>query len=220
MLDFELETMISQQLVSRGVTDQRVLSAFRSVPRRTFAPDYLETKAYADVELPIGLGQTIAPPYVSARMLQELAPAADGRVLEIGTGSGYQAAILSGLAREVFSIEVVPELAFEAGAKLARLGYRNVTVKAGDGAKGWPEKAPFDAIIVTAAAGAGVPPDLVAQLRPGGRMVVPVGQGRFSQNLILVTKDEAGRVAEKTILPVAFVPLVWPPGEGGDILTP
>jgi protein-L-isoaspartate(D-aspartate) O-methyltransferase len=130
------------------------------------------------------------------------------RELEIGTGSGYQAAILSGLAREVYSIEVVEALAQEAAAKLSRLGYRNVEVKAGDGGRGWPEKAPFDAIIVTAAAGEGIPPDLVAQLRPGGRMVIPVGAGRLAQNLMLVTKDEAGRVSEKSVLPVAFVPLV------------
>jgi protein-L-isoaspartate(D-aspartate) O-methyltransferase len=130
------------------------------------------------------------------------------KVLEIGTGSGYQTAILAMLARDVFSVEVVEPLARAAAEKLARLGYRNVDVRCGDGAKGWPERAPFDAIIVTAAAGEGMPPDLVAQLRPGGRMVVPVGKGRWSQTLLLATKDEAGQVSEKSVLPVAFVPLV------------
>ncbi|MFO0987363.1 MAG: protein-L-isoaspartate(D-aspartate) O-methyltransferase [Alphaproteobacteria bacterium] len=186
----------------------RTMAAMARVPREKFVRAGEAEAAYLNMPLPIGYGQTISQPYIVALMTDLLDLAGGERVLEVGTGSGYQAAILSGLAREVFSIEVVPELAFEAGAKLARLGYRNVTVKSGDGAKGWPEKAPFDAIIVTAAAGEGVPPDLVAQLRPGGRMVVPVGRGRFAQNLVLVTKDEAGRVDEKTILPVAFVPLV------------
>lgn len=195
-------------LRSKGVTDSRVLTAMEKIDRGDFVRGIFTDRAYEDMPLPIACGQTISQPSVVGLMTQALQVSPRDKVLEVGTGSGYQAAILSGLAREVFSIEVVPELAFEAGAKLARLGYRNVTVKAGDGAKGWPERAPFDAIIVTAAAGAGVPPDLVAQLRPGGRMVVPVGQGRFSQNLLLVTKDEAGRVTEKTILPVAFVPLV------------
>ena len=192
----------------RKAFSARTMAAMARVPREKFVRAGEEEAAYLNMPLPIGHGQTISQPYIVALMTDLLDLRGGERVLEVGTGSGYQAAILSGLAREVFSIEVVPELAFEAGVKLARLGYRNVTVRAGDGAKGWPEKAPFDAIIVTAAAGQGVPPDLVAQLRPGGRMVVPVGQGRFSQNLILVTKDEAGRVAEKTILPVAFVPLV------------
>ena len=186
----------------------RTMAAMARVPREKFVRAVDEEAAYLNMPLSIGHGQTISQPYIVALMTDLLDLEGGERVLEIGTGSGYQAAILSGLAREIFSVEVVPELAFEAGAKLARLGYRNVTVKAGDGSKGWPEKAPFDAIIVTAAAGEGVPPDLVAQLRPGGRMVVPVGRGRFAQNLILVTKDKAGRIAEKSILPVAFVPLV------------
>jgi S-adenosylmethionine synthetase len=186
----------------------RTMAAMARVPREKFVRAGDEEAAYLNMPLPIGHGQTISQPYIVALMTDLLDLAGGERVLEIGTGSGYQAAVLSGLAREVYSIEVVPELAFEAGARLARLGYRNVTVKAGDGARGWPEKAPFDAIIVTAAAGEGVPPALVAQLRPGGRMVVPVGKGRFAQSLLLVTKDESGRVAEKSVLPVAFVPLV------------
>jgi protein-L-isoaspartate(D-aspartate) O-methyltransferase len=142
----------------------RTMAAMARVPREKFVRAGDEDNAFLNLPLPIGHGQTISQPYIVALMTDLLDLAGGERVLEIGTGSGYQAAILSGLAREVFSIEVVPELAFEAGAKLARLGYRNVTVRAGDGAKGWPEKAPFDAIIVTAAAGEGVPPDLVAQL--------------------------------------------------------
>jgi protein-L-isoaspartate(D-aspartate) O-methyltransferase len=177
------------ELRAEGINDARVLTALGRVPREEFVRPDERAYAYANEALPIAGGQTISQPYIVALMTQLLGLHGGERVLEIGTGSGYQAAILSGLAREVFSIEVVPELAFEAGVKLARLGYRNVTVKAGDGGRGWPEKAPFDAIIVTAAAGEGVPPDLVAQLKPGGRMVVPVGQGRFAQNLILVTKD-------------------------------
>ena len=202
------EAASTAEYTGRKRFSARTMAAMARVPREKFVRAGEEEAAYLNMPLPIGYGQTISQPYIVALMTDLLDLEGGERVLEIGTGSGYQAAILSGLAREVFSIEVVPELAFEAGAKLARLGYRNVTVKPGDGAKGWPEKAPFDAIIVAAAAGEGVPPDLVAQLRPGGRMVVPVGQGRWSQNLLLVTKDTAGRVTEKSVLPVAFVPLV------------
>ena len=186
----------------------RTMAEMAKVPREKFVRSGDEETAYLNMPLPIGYGQTISQPYIVALMTDLLDLTGGERVLEIGTGSGYQAAILSGLAREVYSIEVVEPLAQEAAAKLARLGYRNVEVKAGDGGRGWPEKAPFDAIIVTAAAGEGIPPDLVAQLRPGGRMVIPVGAGRLAQNLMLVTKDEAGRVSEKSVLPVAFVPLV------------
>jgi protein-L-isoaspartate(D-aspartate) O-methyltransferase len=186
----------------------RTMAAMATVPREDFVRGGDEDSAYLNLPLPIGYGQTISQPYIVALMTDLLDLAGGERVLEIGAGSGYQTAILSVLAREVFSVEVVEPLACAAAEKLARLGYRNVEVRSGDGAKGWPEKAPFDAIIVTAAAGEGVPPDLVAQLRPGGRMVIPVGKGRWSQNLLLITKDEAGRVAEKSVLPVAFVPLV------------
>jgi protein-L-isoaspartate(D-aspartate) O-methyltransferase len=186
----------------------RTMAAMANVPRAEFVRIGDEDAAHLNMPLPIGFGQTISQPYIVALMTDLLDLTGEERVLEIGTGSGYQTAILSALAREVFSIEVVEPLADAAAAKLARLGYRNVRVKAGDGARGWPEHAPFDAIIVTAAAGEGIPPDLVAQLRPGGRMVAPVGKGRFAQKLMLVTKDEAGRVTEKSVLPVAFVPLV------------
>jgi protein-L-isoaspartate(D-aspartate) O-methyltransferase len=202
------EEMVARQLAARGIRDGRVLEAMRTVPREEFLPPELVEFAYEDSPLPISEQQTISQPYIVALMTDLLDLEGGERVLEIGTGSGYQAAILSTLAREVFSIEVVEPLARAAAEKLARLGYRNVEVRSGDGAKGWPEKAPFDAIIVTAAAGEGVPPDLVAQLRSGGRMVIPVGKGRWSQNLLLVTKDEVGHVTEKSVLPVAFVPLV------------
>ena len=187
----------------------RTMAAMAKVPREAFVRIGDEDTAYLNIPLPIGYGQTISA--ALHRRADDRPPRPFGRrarALEIGTGSGYQAAILAELAREVFSIEVVEPLAHAAAAKLERLGYRNVRVQSGDGAKGWPEHAPFDAIIVTAAAGEGIPPDLVAQLRPGGRMVVPVGKGRFAQQLMLVTKDAEGRVSEKSVLPVAFVPLV------------
>ena len=206
--EIEAEAETTAEYTGRRRFSPRTMAAMAKVPREKFVRAGEEEAAYLNMPLPIGYGQTISQPYIVALMTDLLDLQGGERVLEIGTGSGYQAAVLSELAREVFSIEVVEPLAQEAAAKLARLGYRNVEVRAGDGSKGWPEKAPFDAIIVTAAAGTGVPPDLVAQLRPGGRMVVPVGQGRFAQNLILVTKDESGRVAEKSVLPVAFVPLV------------
>ena len=186
----------------------RTMAAIAKVPREDFVRPGEEDVAYLNMPLPIGYGQTISQPYIVALMTDLLDLKGDERVLEVGTGSGYQAAILAELAREVYSVEFVEQLARDAAAKLARLGVSNVEVRAGDGAKGRPEKAPFDAIIVTAAAGEGVPPDLVAQLRPGGRMVAPVGKGRWSQKLILVTKDANGRVEQRTILPVAFVPLV------------
>jgi protein-L-isoaspartate(D-aspartate) O-methyltransferase len=196
------------QRTGRARFAPRTMAAMAKVPREDFVRPIDEDSAYLNMPLPIGHGQTISQPYIVALMTDLLDLQGDERVLEIGAGSGYQAAILSVLAREVFSIEVVEPLAREAAAKLARLGYRNVDVRSGDGGKGWLEKAPFDAIIVTAAAAEGVPPDLVAQLRPGGRMVIPVGKGRWSQNLLLITKDEAGHVTEKSVLPVAFVPLV------------
>jgi protein-L-isoaspartate(D-aspartate) O-methyltransferase len=196
------------QYTGRARFAARTMQAMASVPREEFVRVGDEDSAYLNLPLPIGYGQTISQPYIVALMTDLLDLAGGERVLEIGTGSGYQTAILAMLAREVLSIEVVEPLACAAAEKLERLGYRNVDVRSGDGAQGWPEKAPFDAIIVTAAAGEGVPPALVAQLRPGGRMVVPVGKGRWSQDLLLVTKDEAGRVTEKSVLPVAFVPLV------------
>jgi len=203
MLDFELETMISQQLVSRGVTDERVLNAFRAVPRRTFAPDYLESKAFADVELPIGLGQTIAPPYVAARMLQELAPSPDGRVLEIGTGSGFVTALLSKLCKTVYTVEYLPELAARARKSLQQLlGLTNIHFHVGDGFYGWSDQAPFDAIIVNASASS-VPEPLVGQLREGGRLVVAIGFGEGHVQALHVVERLEGGDEETRIVPAS-----------------
>jgi len=199
MIDFELETMISQQLVGRGVTDQRVLNAFRQVPRKQFAPDYLENKAYADGELPIGLGQSISSPYVMARMLQEVRLPEHGRVLEIGTGSGFQAALLSKLVRSVYTVEVQPELAARARKMLIDImGIPNVHFHVGDGYYGWSDQAPFDAIIVNAG-GLEVPEPLIGQLRAGARLVMPIGES--DQQLYIVDQDEEGEV-EYAALPI------------------
>jgi protein-L-isoaspartate(D-aspartate) O-methyltransferase len=196
---------------ARAGTELRpsVLNALRRVPRHLFVPENLRADAYRDRPLPIGHDATISAPTIVALMTELLDVAPDHRVLEVGTGSGYQAAILSGLAREVFSIEIVPPLAESAAARLSALGYRNVTVRTGDGYAGWPERGPFDRIIVTAAA-PHVPQPLVDQLRRGGRMVIPVGTGE-NERLMLVAKDGRGRVSRRSILPVRFVPLVRAP---------
>lgn len=197
MIDFELETMISQQLVGRGVTDQRVITAFRLVPRKQFAPDYLESKAYADGELPIGLGQTIESPYIMARMLQEARLPEGGRVLEIGTGSGFQAALLSKLVKSVYTVEHQPELAARARKMLIDImGITNVHFHVGDGYYGWSEQAPFDAIIVNAA-GLEVPEPLTGQLREGARLVMPIGE--VDQQLYIVDHTADGEI-ETTVL--------------------
>ena len=191
-----------------GVPEHRTLSpivldAMRQVPRHAFVPASLRDRAYEDEPLPIGEEQTISQPYIVALMTHLVRPEPDDRVLEIGTGSGYQAAILSQLVREVRTIEIVEPHARAAAARLASLGYRNVEVRHGDGYAGWPERAPFDAIVVTAGADH-VPPALVAQLKPGGRMVIPVGRRR--QELLLIEKQVDGQVTRRAILPVSFVP--------------
>ncbi|MBL8788049.1 MAG: protein-L-isoaspartate(D-aspartate) O-methyltransferase [Deltaproteobacteria bacterium] len=197
MIDFELETMISQQLVGRGVTDQRVISAFRLVPRKLFAPDYLESKAYSDNELPIGLGQTIESPYIMARMLQEVRLPPEGRVLEIGTGSGFQSALLSKLVKDVYTVEVQPELAARARKQLIDImGFPNIHFHVGDGYYGWSDQAPFDAIIVNVG-GLEVPEPLIGQLRPGARLVMPIGE--VDQVLYVVDHTEDGEI-ETTVL--------------------
>lgn len=190
--------------MERGITDERVLAAMRKVPREEFVPEKLRAESYEDHPLPIGHDQTISQPYVVALMTAELRPRAEDRVLEIGTGSGYQAAILAELVREVYSIEIVEPLAQTAEATLARLGYKNVYVKADDGYKGWPEHAPFDAIIVTCAPDH-VPQALVDQLQEGGRMIIPVGERR-AQELYLLEK-RAGKIERKSVTPVRFVPM-------------
>jgi protein-L-isoaspartate(D-aspartate) O-methyltransferase len=192
---------------AEGVRDSATLEALRSVPRHEFVRPGDRDRAYGDHPLPIGHGQTISQPYVVGYMTEVLAPRPGLKVLEVGTGSGYQAAILARTGCAVYSIEIVRPLADQARERLARLGYRSVAVRHGDGHFGWPEQAPFDAIIVTAAAGF-VPPALIEQLRPGGRMVIPVGSVYGIQNLILVDKDARGRVRTEQLLPVRFVPLV------------
>jgi protein-L-isoaspartate(D-aspartate) O-methyltransferase len=185
---------------------QRVLDVMARVPRHEFVPDDLRGSAYDDRPLPIGFGQTISQPYIVALMTDLLRVEPADTVLEVGTGSGYQAAVLSPLAARVFSIEIVPQLAEAAKARLVRLHYDNVAVRAGDGYYGWQEAAPFDGIVVTAAA-SHIPPPLIQQLRPGGRMVIPVGGPFFVQHLMLVEKREDGTVTSRQLLPVRFVPL-------------
>jgi protein-L-isoaspartate(D-aspartate) O-methyltransferase len=199
--------MVADQIASRGVKDPRVLEAMRAVPRHEFLPASLRADAYFDSPLPIGHGQTISQPYIVALMTELARPAPSDRALEVGTGSGYQAAVLSRLVAHVFSVELVEPLAESASALLRRLGYRNVTVRNGDGYLGWPDEAPFDIILVTAAPEE-VPAALVAQLKPGGRLVVPVGRVWDVQDLQLVEKDAAGKVKTRSIIPVRFVPLV------------
>jgi protein-L-isoaspartate(D-aspartate) O-methyltransferase len=196
--------MVETQIVARGVRDARVLAAMKQVPRHLFVDAKDRAQAYEDHPLPIAGNQTISQPYIVALMteLADLTPTE--KVLEIGTGSGYQSAVLSRLAKEVYSIEIVPELARESAKRLRELGYGNITVKEGDGYRGWPEHAPFDAILVTAAPDR-IPQPLLDQLAPGGRMVIPVGS--FFQELKVLSKDRNGKITEKDILPVRFVPM-------------
>ena len=196
--------MVREQIADRGVRDARVLAAMRKVPRHFFVPQDALPAAYLDQPLPIGHGQTISQPYIVAFMSEALELKPQDRVLEIGTGSGYQAAVLAELAREVYSIEIVEPLGKEAAARLKDLGYERVNLRIGDGYRGWPEAAPFDAIIVTAAPDH-VPPALVEQLRKGGRMVLPVG--RFAQDLLRLRRTAKG-VVQENLLPVRFVPMV------------
>ncbi len=202
------ETMVQTQIVSRGITDTATLRAMNTVPRHEFVPRDLVHRAYDDSPLPIGYDQTISQPYIVAFMTELIKPRKGQRVLEVGTGSGYQAAILAEIVDSVCTIELIPDLAETAAARLRQLGYRNVLVRQGDGYLGWPEHAPFDAILVTAAAEE-VPGPLVAQLREGGRMVIPVGSVREVQSLTVVKKEARGVVTE-TVLPVLFVPLIHP----------
>ena len=196
--------MVQQQLKAHGIKDERVLAAMAKVPREEFVPPESRGASYADGPLPIGYGQTISQPYIVAFMTEQLRLKPSDRVLEIGTGSGYQTAILAELVPEVYTIEIVEPLAKNAEATLQRLGYKDVHVKAGDGYKGWPEAAPFDAIIVTCAPGR-VPQPLTDQLKDGGRMIIPVGE-RFAQELYLLDKKN-GHLKESAVLPVRFVPM-------------
>jgi protein-L-isoaspartate(D-aspartate) O-methyltransferase len=198
------QRMVEQQLKPRDIKDQRVLAAMAKVPREEFIPVDARVDAYEDGPLPIGYDQTISQPYIVAFMTEQLGLKPGDRVLEVGSGSGYQAAILAELVAEVYTIEIVEPLANTAKATLQRLGYKNVHIKAGDGYNGWPEEAPFDAIIVTCAPDK-VPQPLVDQLIDGGRMVIPVGE-RFAQQLYLLEKKN-GQLKESVTLPVRFVPM-------------
>ena len=197
------DEMVERQIRGRDVIDARVLSAMRAVPRHEFVPGELRHLAYADTPLPIGYDQTISQPYIVAYMTEALELPSDAKVLDIGTGSGYQAAVLAQVARDVFSIEIVPELAASAAARLKELGYDNVRVRRGDGYRGWPDEAPFDGIIV-AAAPDHIPQALIEQLAIGARLVIPVGDR--SQTMTIVTKTEDGSTIETTF-PVRFVPM-------------
>jgi protein-L-isoaspartate(D-aspartate) O-methyltransferase len=206
----EARRMVDSQLRGRGIRDERVLAAMLKVPRHRYVPPEMQRSAYADGALPIGYGQTISQPYIVAFMTEALKLEPSDVVLEIGTGSGYQAAILGELAREVYTIEIVPELAERAKRTLEGEGYRNVHVRAGDGYQGWPEHAPFPKIMVTAAP-EDVPPALVEQLAVGGTMILPVGPRMGNQELRILTKTDKGVLTERS-LPVRFVPMVKPPG--------
>ncbi len=201
--DVDRERMVREQIVARGVRDPKTLAALRKVPRHLFVPERAVPEAYEDHPLAIGHAQTISQPYIVALMTETLGLRGGETVLEVGTGSGYQAAVLAEIAAHVYSIEIVEPLAEEARERLRRLGYGNVVVRAGDGYAGWPEKAPFDAIMVTAAAPR-IPEPLKAQLRDGGRLVLPVGDE--SQELIVVTRRGA-TFTERRVLPVRFVPM-------------
>ena|SRR3990172_4386455 len=198
------EKMVEEQLRGRDITDKKVLKVMEQTPRHMFMPEYLKYLAYEDHPFPIGHGQTISQPYIVALMTELLKLNGSENVLEIGTGSGYQAAILSKLAAQVYTIEIIPALADEARVRLAQMGYANVRVITGDGYKGLPQFAPFDSIIVTAAPEE-IPPALVEQLKTGGKMVIPVGDS--IQQLMLITKTSSG-IKKESIVPVRFVPMV------------
>lgn len=202
------QNMVEKQLKARGISNHRVLAAMAKVPREVFVPVAARAQAYEDGPLPIGYDQTISQPYIVAFMTEQLRAKPGDRVLEVGSGSGYQAAILAELASNVYTIEIVEPLARSAEATLLRLGYKTVHVKVGDGYEGWPEEAPFDAIIVTCAPD-NVPQPLVDQLKEGGRMVIPVGE-RFAQRLYLLEKKN-GELKQSATLPVRFVPMLRDP---------
>jgi protein-L-isoaspartate(D-aspartate) O-methyltransferase len=201
----ERQRMVREQLMPRGVREERVLAAISKVPREEFVPQDSRAASYTDQPLPIGYGQTISQPYIVAFMTEQLRPKPSDRVLEIGTGSGYQAAVLAELVSEIYSIEIVEPLAKTAEATLQRLGYKNVHVKVGDGYKGWPEHAPFDAITVTCAPDH-VPKPLIDQLKEGGRMIIPVGS--FGDQELYLLEKKNGQLQRRAVLPVRFVPMV------------
>ncbi|MBN2466566.1 MAG: protein-L-isoaspartate(D-aspartate) O-methyltransferase [Deltaproteobacteria bacterium] len=200
------DRMLKEQIIARGIRDRRVIEAMEKVPRHLFVPGHYQGSAYSDGPLPIGEGQTISQPYIVAFMTEALDLKSEDRVLEIGTGSGYQAAVLAEIVKDVYSIEVIPTLARRARKMLARLGYENISIKIGDGYKGWPEAAPFDAVIVTCAP-EDIPQPLVDQLKDGGRMVIPVGKAWAVQKLLRAVKSN-GRLTTTEEMPVRFVPMI------------
>lgn len=206
------QRMVKEDIQGRGIDDQRVLQAMLKVERHLFVPESYRPMAYADRPLPIGEGQTISQPYVVALMTSHLHLMPTDTVLEIGTGSGYQTAVLAELSKEVYSIEIIEQLARTAQERLQALGYKNAWVKCGDGFYGWPEHAPYDAIMITCAT-ATIPERLVEQLGEGGRMILPLGAEPFSQSLTLVTK-QAGKLEKKPITDVVFVPMTGEMGKG------
>jgi protein-L-isoaspartate(D-aspartate) O-methyltransferase len=205
--DIDAEVHYTQHLIGKNALDPRVMDAMARVPREAFVPPEMKAMAFRNGPLPIGHGQTISQPYIVALMTDMLALEPGDRVLEIGTGSGYQTAVLSQLCRRVYTVEVVEPLSAAAVALLEKLGYSNIEARTGNGFEGWPEHAPYDAIIVTAAASR-IPPALIEQLGPGGRMAIPVGLPFSHQELMLVNKDAGGRIHTRPMLAVAFVPLV------------
>jgi len=200
----KMEKMINEQIVARGVKNSNVINAMRKVERHLFVPDNMKARAYDDGPLPIGYNQTISQPYIVAFMTEALDLEPQDKVLEIGTGSGYQAAVLAEIAKEVYTIEIIEPLAQEAEKRLKDLGYKNIQVKCADGYKGWPENAPFDKIIVTAAPDE-IPEELIRQLKVNGKMVIPIGS--FFQELYLIIKTKKG-FTKKPLLPVRFVPMI------------
>ncbi len=204
--DFELKRieMVESQIRSRGIKNNQVLEAMLKVPRHKFVSSNLYHHAYRDHPLPIGENQTISQPYIVALMTESLALKGNERVLEIGTGSGYQAAVLAEIVDTVYTIEIIPSLAQKAKDKLRQLSYTNILIRHGDGYQGWPLKAPFDAIIVTAAPDH-IPQPLIEQLNKGGRMIIPVGD--FYQELVIISKSQLGKITRQTVIPVRFVPM-------------
>jgi protein-L-isoaspartate(D-aspartate) O-methyltransferase len=198
------EKMVKQQIESRGVKNPAVLKSIRTVQRHLFVPEGQIADAYSDRPLPIGYGQTISQPYIVAYMTEQVGPTASSKVLEIGTGSGYQAAVLAEIVKDVYTIEIVPQLGNTAADRLKKLGYKKVKVKVDDGYFGWKENAPYDAIVVTAATEF-IPPPLLEQLKDGGRMVIPIGSPFMTQTLTLVEKKDK-KMITKSLLPVVFVP--------------
>jgi protein-L-isoaspartate(D-aspartate) O-methyltransferase len=203
----ESRERLVEEVARDGIRDSATLAAIRTVPRHEFVPEDQRVYAYVNAPLPIGYNQTISQPSIVALMTELILPREGKRVLEVGTGSGYQAAILAEAGCRVWTIEIFEALANQARDRLARLGYSDVKVRYGDGYAGWPEEAPFDAILVTAAADSG-PPALIEQLAPGGRLVMPVGDPDSHQDLVLIQKDAQGRLASRQLVPVRFVPLL------------